>query len=217
MRALFALPVMPFLASLAILLAPGAAAADDTDLELRDLPLSIGVNSPYSWLKEGDKGFGVSVSYGLSRHFAVRGNYARYGEDGPTLGIIGEIMGGESATYGGSVEDFGLSLVYYPRRLWDGPMVEVGALRRQRDSSVRDEFALTRTTTLDYAGRAMVGWSWRFASVMYVAVAIGISAGRERGLEVSAPEFGMPTTRVVDGAGVDTEGYLRFGFAFGRR
>ncbi|MBX3157028.1 MAG: hypothetical protein KF773_13720 [Deltaproteobacteria bacterium] len=193
------------------------ASADAQDLELRDLPIAVGVNSPYSWLKEGDKGIGVSFYVGLSRHLALRGNYARYAEDGPTLGIIGEIMGGDAATYDGTIADWGASLVYYPRALWSGPTLELGALRRKRDTSVRGEDERVATNTTGYGARGMVGWSWRFAEVMYVGIAMGLSVGRERGFEDRTPDLATMSTRSdVRGTKVETEGYLRFGFAFGR-
>jgi hypothetical protein len=218
MRALVSLPV------LATLLASSPVAAEGppkpSSNSLRDAaPVAIGVNSPFSWLKERDKGFGASLYIGVSRHLAIRANYATYAEDGPTLRIIGELMGGESAGYSGSITDLGAGLVYYPRRLWSGPMLELGALRRATDTSYTPEFAdQVKTNTATYGARGMVGWSWTFAECMYVGIAIGLSVGREAGTEIRTPDFGdrMPVRADVARTTVDTEGYLRIGFAFGR-
>ena len=199
------------------------AVAEDKELELTDAPIAIGVNSPFSWIKDKalrgnlDRGFGVSAYVGFGRHHAVRANYASYPEDSQSLAIIGEIMGGDHVSYSGTVEDLGLAYVWYPRRLWSGPTFELGVLRRAKNTSSSDEIqGTTETHTLDYAARGMVGWSWRFG-YFYVAVAIGLSAGRERGYEVNTPDFEtMKTTVTVDRAGIDSEGYLRLGFALGK-
>ena len=219
MRLVVCLPLLAIWASTAA----ADPSADGSSLELKDVPIAIGVNSPFSWIKDkalrGDqgRGFGVSAYVGLARHHAVRANYASYPEDGPSLSIIGEVMGGESASYSGTIDDLGLAYVWYPRRLWSGPTFELGVLRRAKNTSTSDEIrGTTETDTIDYAARGMVGWSWRFG-YFYVAVAIGVSAGRERGYEVNTPDSSeMKTRQTVDRTGVDTEGYLRLGFAFGK-
>jgi hypothetical protein len=66
----------------------------------------------------------------------------------------------------------------------------------------------------------MLGWSWQVTRHLFIAVAVGASAGREAGHETHTvfPYTSMlqSTTNAVDRLQVDAEGYLRFGAAFGR-
>jgi hypothetical protein len=191
------------------------------DKDLTEAPFSIGVNSPTGWFMD-DPSYGASFSIGLGKHHAVRANYASYAaRNSPVAGVLAGLLHAErEGSISGPIEDIGLGYVYYPRALWSGPMYELGVLRRERETSqyVPTFSKVTDTTTTDYAARALVGWSWRLPHFLYVAAAVGIAVGRERGSEESAVP-GIPETMQtskVDRASIAPEAYLRFGFAFGR-
>jgi hypothetical protein len=98
-------------------------------------------------------------------------------------------------------------------------MVEAGVLQRARDTGYQAELEdgiKTKSTT--WAGRAMVGWSWLIGRHVFVALAMGASAGRETGQETIIPDLPtkMSTTRSVQRMQIDGEAYLRIGLAIGR-
>lgn len=182
-----------------------------------ELPVAVGVSSPIGW-PYGT--FGASLYVGVGHHVAVRGNLAWYENQGSFLeDVASAASGGEVPSYSGSFRDTGIAAIWYPRRLWNGPMLEAGVLQRARDTGYQAEFEDgIKTTTTTYAGRAMVGWSWLIGQHVFVAVAIGASAGKESGQETLIPDnpTKMPTTRSVHRTQVDGEAYLRIGLALGR-
>lgn len=207
------------LAVLAGLTAPAAAESRSSPTVAKsgnevELPIAIGVNSPLSWYNGFS--YGLSLSVGLAHHHAIRANVARY-DYVPTEELLptAEEVPGSS----GKIMDISAGYVWYPRALWDGFTVEAGVLRRDRDTRFVPEFDDTvETHTTTYAGRAMVGWSWKLLGYGFLAVGAGLSVGREGGEETRTPDAypTMSTTHGVDRLQVDAEGYIRIGVAFGR-
>jgi hypothetical protein len=176
--------------------------------------VAIGVNLPFGWFI---RSYGVSVYVGLHRHFALRANVARYNAESlPTLAVA--LMAGDGGGPAGRIDDYGIGAIWFPRRLWDGPMIEVGALLRNRDTVDHPDFddrIETQSTT--FAGRATVGWSWLLQTRAFISFAVGFSAGQESGRETITPDepFSMTTTRDVKRDRGSGEAYFRFGFTFG--
>jgi hypothetical protein len=170
---------------------------------------ALGLSSPVGWPFGS---FGASGYMRIDWHFAVRANIAtRTGG-----GLFGDFI---EDSPGGKITDYGISGVWYPRRAWDGLLIEVGALLRARNTYASDFEADTKVTTRSttYAGRALIGWSWQIASCMFVAVAAGGSWGRESGKATSmdATYRDDTMTSPVRRTQFDGEGYLRFGIVFG--
>jgi len=197
--------------------APGREAAvlpgQATSIPDAGLPrVALGLNAPWGWFNGS---IGVSAYVGLGHHYAIRANVTRYRNAGPLA------FPEDLPTYTGKILDVGVAWVWYPRQLWDGFMLEVGANRRGRDISVEDSDAelLVRTQSTAYAGRLMIGWSWLVTRHMFIAVAAGVSEGSEAGHETRTtmvcPVYAKSTTTAVDRLEVNAEAYLRFGVAFG--
>ena len=184
-----------------------------------ETPLAIGVSAPWGWPRDT---FGASLYVGLSDHYALRGNFARYHYSAPVLGSAASAAsGGDIDFYSGQIQDVGMGWVIYPGKLWEGLMFEAGVLWRSRETGREDDADdVLKTRSNTYAGRALIGWTWRFAGSLFVAVAGGASVGYESGREThitlaNSPDA-MSTTNSVHRAQVDAEGYVRVGFAFGR-
>ena len=169
---------------------------------------ALGLNSPLGWAFGS---FGASGYVLIEKHVAVRGNVARWADGG----MVGALLREDDA--GGSITDVGIGGVWYPLGAWGGPMIEIGALRRARDTySAAFELRVTTRSTR-YAGRALIGWSWYFASNVFVAFAVGGSWGRESGkvTSVDDEDRGEAMTTPLRRKQVHGESYLRFGLAFG--
>jgi hypothetical protein len=171
-------------------------------------PFALGLNSPLGWAFGS---FGASGYVLIEKHFAVRGNVARW-TDG---GALGALLREDAA--GGSITDVGIGGVWYPLRAWGGPLIEIGALLRSRDTyrAAFDVRVTTRSTRV--AGRALIGWSWDITSNVFVAFAVGGSWGRESG-KVTSVDDGDPgeaMTTPLRRKQLEGESYLRFGLAFG--
>ncbi|HSK01542.1 MAG TPA: hypothetical protein VK932_09885, partial [Kofleriaceae bacterium] len=169
-------------------------------------PVALAVSSPVGWLRNT---FGASVYVAPGAHSAIRANFTRY--DAQTLlpAIIAQF---ENAPYHGPITDLGIGWSWYPRRPWEGFLFELGVNRRQRETRIHPEHGdRVDTTSTTYAGRALIGWSWMLNRRMFLAIAVGASAGREQGHETITPEFPreMPTTQAVDRTQVDFESYWR--------
>ncbi len=192
---------------------------------------ALGVSSPTGWLRAplgmGHSSFGASLSVGLDRHHAIRANVARY-DAFEGLPLLLAISGLQDTLATGRILDASLGWVYYPRRLWDGFVLEAGVLRRERDVEEEeldglidfDSDSTTVTTeSVTHAGRVSIGWSWRVTRHLFISAAAGVSVGRETGhrtTKVTDDGFEMVGMRAVDRVQVDPELYLRFGFTFGR-
>jgi hypothetical protein len=184
------------------------------------VPVALGTNLPFLW-KDGDT-LAASLYVGLSEHGAIRANVASYRSHAPVASdAIGAVLfdsDGSEASFSGRTTDVGIGWVYYPRSLWDGFLLEAGALRRARDISVHDSNRTPErvtTTTTVYAARALIGWSWLLGRHVFVATGVGLSVGHESGAEIFETEDNHMTTREsVSRTAVTGEAYLRIGAAF---
>jgi hypothetical protein len=191
---------------------PGTQTPDVMDNAV-DRPVAFALNAPWGWFRGSA---GLSAYVGLGQHHAVRANVARYEASAPLLSVVAVATGGDGAGYEGRIIDVGAAWVVYPRQLWDGFTFEGGVNRRDRDVSLFEEdHPVVRTQTATYAGRVMIGWSWLLSQHLFVAVAAGVSVGREAGHKTSTPlmQDPMVTTTTIDRTQIDTEGYVRFGVA----
>lgn len=179
-------------------------------------PVAFGLNNPIGWYRGA---IGASLYVGLSQHLAIRANFSRYGHYEMLEDVASAVGGGDGVSYRGRVIDYGVGLVHYSTRRWEGFMLEAGVLLRDRAIRDRDFFEerVVKNWTLTYAARGMIGWSWRIGPA-FVAAAVGLSAGHEWGREAVTPETfpPMPTvTSRVSRRQVDGEAYLRIGLALG--
>jgi len=197
---------MRSLAVVAILVRTAAASPD----------VAVAVNAPSGWLDAGS--VAGSAYVGLSEHQALRVNAATYAyTQSAAMELFIAALGGEDeASRSGRFVDVSAGWMYFSNRLWSGFTVELGVLGRARDTTIDDSNAspaVVHTTTHTLAGRALIGWSWLIYDRAFIAVGAGLSAGYEAGSETTEP---MTTTRAVGRSAINAEGYLRFGFAFGR-
>jgi hypothetical protein len=196
-------------AALAVVAAPARAEAPDA-------PVAFGMNNPLGWLAGS---IGASAYVRLGEHHALRGNLARYRYTEPLKVAAAISTGAEVAGYGGGITDLGASWVWYPRRLWSGVLIEAGALRRERVIAVDREERKVTTRSTTYAGRAMIGWSWLVTRRTFLAVAAGVSAGREDGRETitirPVRPGDLPATSPIARLQIDGEAYLRLGCTLG--
>jgi hypothetical protein len=170
---------------------------------------AFGLNAPVGWLLGS---FGASGYVRIGGHFAVRANIAAL-TDGE---VIGEFI--PEAGHRGTITDYGIGGVWYPRRTWDGALIEFGALLRARNTSTVDADPEVTTRSTTYAGRALIGWSWLIRSSVFVAFAVGGSWGRESGRTTSVDKHVdemMPMTSPLRRNRFAAESYLRFGVVFG--
>lgn len=196
---LLVVPVLALVASLALL--GGAAAEPAPAPAAPSAGVSVGLNLPFGWYAGN---LAASTSFGFRRHHAVRVNFATYRP---------------IDTETGPVYDLGAAWVYYPRALWSGPMLELGALLRSRDLAGHesDDFddLYVETDTRSYAARALAGWTWRVDRRVFFATAFGFSAGYERGAESKLLSYeDMPTHARVSRLSTEFEFYVRFGLVF---
>jgi hypothetical protein len=140
--------------------------------------------NPIGWMLGS---YGVSVSYGLNDHIALRGdvNYISNYLDDDSTGM-----------------EVGVGAPIYFRRTYQGVFLEPGFISRRFESRDWCDFDCTSTTstTVTTAGPQMlVGWHWTWDSGLNVAIAGGV--GRNWASEDSYDK-------------VFPNGYLRFGYAF---
>lgn len=180
----------------------------------QDAPMAIAVNNPLAW-------FGGSVGVSLYRrvgpHQALRFNVATHPYGSGFVGAVTE----DEASYDGRILDVGAAWMYFPRRVWDGPTLEVGLLRRAGETHVQDEYAMNEIVNRDtqlFAGRVLVGWSWYISDKAMISFAVGSSGGYETGRETDTKSTYPMSTPVKHEVGrwtASPEAYLRFGFTFG--
>ncbi|MEP6861223.1 MAG: hypothetical protein ABJE66_11405 [Deltaproteobacteria bacterium] len=118
----------------------------------------------------------------------------------------------------GTTFDAGVGWEFFPRRVFEGFNAELGVVRRSVPN--RDQYCEyfdvydTKTHTVTYAGRALVGWSWTIGKHFFIAVAAGASYGHEAGHETTERLFDSPPiTAPVSRWRSSGETYLRFGAA----
>jgi hypothetical protein len=213
--------IMRHLASL-ILLASAPAAADNLATEKNaatdDQAMALAVNSPLGWV--GGTSVGASLYARIAPQQAVRFNVASY-EYGSTSAIAAAAFGAEDeGSYDGRYLDLGAAWMYFPRRVWDGPTLEAGLLRRSGETHVQDEFAEFETVDRDtqyLAARALVGWSWLIQERAIISFAVGASGGYELGTEtMKQMSTSTPMSHDVSAWKASPEGYIRLGFTFGK-
>ena len=196
-------------------------------MRARAEPVAVAVNVPIGWKWS----LAASAWVGLDEHHAIRANVARY--RGPLWQIIPNLVeaDGEADEPGtippefGATTDLGLGWVYYPRRVLDGPSLEVGALVRLNrlrdrinDQNVADDEQFTNV----YSARVLAGWTWRLSDWWFIATSLGASAGYERGRLKSFAGYSQnPFMEIikeehVSRLDVSVEAYLRVGLAFGQ-
>jgi hypothetical protein len=182
--------------------------------------IALAVNPPIRWATE-EKAFAASVYVGVLARHAIRANVARYPFQ-PNLGgeLVAIAAGAESeASYDGTVSDVGVGWMYFPRRRWDGPLIEVGLLYRKTEGSVEDWFAddeLVETRTSTYAARGLLGWSWLLADHFFTSFSFGLACGTERGTETGSDPDSSMSVRVsnIDRRYLASEGFWRLGVVF---
>ena len=129
--------------------------------------------------------YGLSLSYGISDHLAVRGD----------VNYFDPIGDDDAKGY-----ELGAGLPIYFRRTYSGLFLEPGAIiRRFSDSS--GEFDDDNTTI---GPQILVGWHWMWDSGLNVAAAFGV--GRNWSQEDTESDY--------DDEEPFVNGYLRFGYAF---
>ena len=179
--------------------------------------VALGGNSPLLW--QNDDSLAASLYVGVSRRHAIRVNVASYKDVGNLVwDVAGTLAGGDGVEHSERTTDLGIGWVIYPLRVCDGFMVELGGLRRTRHARMSDPESSPEsvgTDTIDYAGRALIGWSWVLGRYGFIAVAGGVSYGRETGTETSGEAGSAPMTRkTISRMGPTNEGYLRIGVLF---
>jgi hypothetical protein len=194
---------------------PTAAAETVPTVVLAELPdarFAVAVNAPLGWLIGS---FGASAYVRLGDHVALRGNVAKYQSSGGPVHPFAAFNPGSSTGYGGSIVDAGISAIWYPRHAWEGILLEAGFLRRGRDTYVwpeTEEKTFTRST--EYAGHALIGWSWLIRDHVVFAIAAGLSRGHESGHDTTMPYESPLMTSPVHRWQIEPEGYTRLGWVF---
>lgn len=197
----------------------GALAATPAAADVLDTPFSVGINCP-CWWPSGDSIAG-SLGIGVTANDAIRLNVASYTNHSGLGVAVGDAFfggDGDDVEHSGRILDVGVAWTNYSRALWQGFTYELGLLRRAHDMRDDDTFSTSQTVTTHtatYAFRAQVGWSWLLGKHVFIAAAVGLSLGTERGTETITPDFGgsMPMTTDVSRIALSGEGYLRIGFA----
>jgi hypothetical protein len=179
----------------------------------------VAINNPLMWesltSQAPPAAVGVSGYIGLTRHQALRLNYATYEVDNPSAVLSGLTEGGDgSCAYelGGHSDDIGAGWMYFLRERWRGPSLELGAVRKSMRLSYchndGDEFGSeTHTTSTSYVARAMLAWSWLYSDHIFASFGAGGSLGRETG---TSNETGKHFHQLA----AYPEMYFRLGFAF---
>jgi hypothetical protein len=193
-------------------------AASDATAE-PDLRVAAAVNFPLMW--QNTESVAGSLYVGLTDRDALRFNVASYRHHSSVVGDLLSIAvfdgDGDESSRSGRILDLGAAWTNYSRRLWSGFTWELGALVRIRDIRVTDDFAtpeILATDTTTYAARGQLGWSWLIGNHVFVATAVGLSLGYERGTETADRTYDpMPVASSVSRATVSGEAFLRFGLA----
>ena len=180
--------------------------------------LAIAINEPFGW--NHANALALSAYGAIDAHQVIRLNVATwshaYTEDADAgLGFLlsgGDDEGGVGGD--GRYTDVGAAWMYFPRRAYDGPSLELGAVLRMRDTlDYRDDLSADADTytTTTIGGRALVGWSWLGWNRVFVSFQTGLTVGRESGSHLTHLEDQMDTTMPIHQVAVSTEAFLRFG------
>jgi len=176
---------------------PPPAGGDGSDLShIHGTPIAVGDHNQFYYryrrtnLSTNPLGwifgiYGASLSYGISDHFAVRGDVNYFDPVGDD-----SIKGYE----------LGVGLPIYFRRTYSGLFLEPGAIVRRFTDSSGD--SSDDNTTV--GPQILVGWHWMWDSGLNFAIAVG--AGRNWSKHDTENDY--------DDEEVFPNGYLRFGYAF---
>lgn len=193
-----------------LVISSSAAAETPTEIEplaKHEAGFGIAVNNPMMWRDQ--ESIGVSLYYRFAPKQVIRINFAHYKLAGsPLEHAIGFARDGylepPDDRYTGRKTDLGVGWMYFPRRAFDGPSVELGVTWRDND-----QFSHNGRITTDELARGLVGWSFLFHDHLFAAVAAGGSVGRANGTDTDV----MKTEISSWTAGF--EGYVRLGLVFG--
>jgi hypothetical protein len=136
--------------------------------------------------------YGVSASYALNEHIAVRadGNY------------LNNPLGGTWSGY-----EVGISAPIYLKRVYSGPFIEPGFIARGQSEQVGGYDSTTNTATMStttarFVGPEMLlGYHLTFDSGFNMAVAAGIARNLDTAVDASSDQY-------------EFAGYFRVGYAF---
>jgi hypothetical protein len=191
---------------------PGLAPPAPPDVPVAPMErVAIAVNEPAGWTQLT---FGLSAYTAITPHQALRANFTTHQpENAFDIGIGTVLSGGEDdGTHAGSIRDFSVGWMWFPRRVYDGPSIEFDALlrlRHQVDMTDEDDTITTNATTI--GARATVGWSWRFYKRFFISAAFGGSAGHRHGTVTTDMTSVMP----LPDTETALEGFVRFGVLAG--
>lgn len=163
--------------------------------------LALAVNNPMAWT-----GFAYAASgyAAITDHQVLRVNMAWFksAAENPGLFVLGSVISGEpiedEAYREGGAFDVGVGWMYFPRRVWSGPTIELGGVIRTKHSYISDEYSYPEEETIDTtttAGRALVGWHWDIRGRAFISIAAGASYGYESGTSVGV--FGIDQMTVA--------------------
>jgi hypothetical protein len=205
--------MLRYLAVVALLSGPAVAE------ESNPHRVAVAVNTPLSWALPDwnhEGAIGITAWVGLNEHQAIRANFATYDPDfHPINAVLGNFS---ECPPEGNTKDVGASWEYFPRALYSGVSLELGLLRRSTTQAVNNcdplQYIDTNQSSVTYAARAMVGWSWTIGNHAFIAFAVGSSKGLERGIfQRREDHFAAFETLPVDQWTSSLETYLRFGAA----
>ncbi|HWO25291.1 MAG TPA: hypothetical protein VNO30_41410 [Kofleriaceae bacterium] len=191
------------------------AATQSTQTGEPSVSFGLASGSPLEWLMGTVR---VSAYVGFGQHWAVRADFATQDTQETGQVITGPLLGavlGESGDFARfpRVNDYGLGIAWYPRRLWDGFLLDVSAFYRGAEPQEPGDFRFrNRHNATIGAGSAVIGWSWRLHENMFIAFAMGLSASLEYDDIHTSPEHTPPSTSMYIGG----TSYLRLGVVFGR-
>ena len=197
---------------LAIGLIPALAHADE-----REERFAFAVNEPFFWPA---KVIGVSLYAAIDRHHAIRANVANYpGLGTQAIAVVAAPSGGSPGDRGGYF-DIGVGWQWYPRELWSGPTLELGAVWRSDKTRYHDAadtmpiFEVDRDARV-VAMRGLIGWSWLFHDRVFIMGAVGGAVGYALGTEVvRLDDYTTTYSRRAPRMVATPEFYLRFGWTF---
>jgi hypothetical protein len=186
--------------------------------EEQNVAVGFAVNSPLSWPEASSIGFSGYIAF--ADHHAIRLNVAHYKYNAFGSVISALVQADDEASTSGGTTDVGASYQYYPRSLFDGFFLEGGLMTREIDTRYADDNAspaIRENKSDGVAARALIGWSWLWSDRLFLATAIGASAGRYTGTERSAMTTYEPEYMTNDYVRYEAtfEGYVRIGVALG--
>jgi hypothetical protein len=190
----------------------GAIRVTDTT----NVRLGVAVNLPLGWYDA--RSIAGSLFVPVTGHQSLRLNVASWANNPFEIDKkIAALTGGDyESDYQGRTTDVGIAWQYYPRRTWDGLFVELGGLVRTKDLSEANLFdPIIGTDTKTVAARAMVGGSVLARDRVFLAAAVGISAGYEWGVGTTQEyEDSMKIPHDISRRAIAAEAFVRLGFVF---